>query len=129
MADLERARQLGEREDGLAVVVVSRTDGTPVVSVVNAGVVEHPVTSQLVVGFVARGGARKLSHLRERPRVTVLFRSGWEWVAVEGEADLVGVNDGLDGVAPVEVPRVLRTVYAAAATLAGIAATDRFDVP
>ena len=114
MADLDKARELGGREDGLAVVVVSRADGTPVVSVVNAGVVEHPVTGQQVVGFVARGGARKLSYLRARPSLTVVFRSGWEWVAVEGEAELVGLTDALDGIAPDEVGRVLRTVYAAA---------------
>lgn len=114
MADLDKARELGGREDGLAVVVVSRADGTPVVSVVNAGVVEHPVTGQQVVGFVARGGARKLSYLRARPSLTVVFRSGWEWVAVEGEAELVGLTDALDGIAPDDVSRVLRTVYAAA---------------
>ena len=114
MADLEKARELGRREDGLAVVVVSRADGTPVVSVVNAGVLEHPVTGEDVVGFVARGEARKLSYLRERPHVTVVFRSGWEWVAVEGEAELLGAHDALDGVAPEDVALVLQAVYVAA---------------
>jgi hypothetical protein len=111
---LEKARELGGREDGLAVVVVSRPDGTPVVSVVNPGVLEHPVTGQEVVGFVARGGARKLSYLRERAHVTVVFRSGWEWVAVEGEAELLGAHDALDGITPEDVTLVLRTVYVAA---------------
>ena len=79
------------------MVVVTRADGTPVVSVVNAGVLEHPVTGDPVVGFVARGDARKLPNLRARPRVTVVFRSGWDWVAVEGDAELAGANDPLEG--------------------------------
>ena len=114
MVGLDRARELGDREDGLAAVVVTRADGTPVVSVVNAGILEHPVRGDTVVGFVARGGARKLPNLRARPHVTVVFRSGWNWVAVEGDAELAGVNDRLEGVDPHEVPRLLRTVYAAA---------------
>jgi hypothetical protein len=49
-----------------------------------------------------------------RPRATVVFRSGWEWVAVEGDADLVGPDDPLEGVPARDVPRLLREVYAAA---------------
>jgi hypothetical protein len=54
---LDRAQELGAKEDGLAVVVTSRADGSPQVSVVNAGVLAHPVTGERIVGFVARGGA------------------------------------------------------------------------
>lgn len=78
MADLDRARELGARESGLAVAVTSRADGSAQASVVNAGVLDHPVTGEPIVAFVARGGARKLANLRARPRVTVVFRSGWE---------------------------------------------------
>ena len=114
MADLERARSLGAAEDGLAVAITTRADGSPVASVVNAGVLAHPVTGEAVVGFVARGGARKLAHLRRRPRVTVVFRSGWEWVAVEGDATLAGAEDHLEGLGPGAVAGLLRAVYAAA---------------
>jgi PPOX class probable F420-dependent enzyme len=117
MADLpllDRAWELGAQESGLAVVVTSRADGTAQASVVNAGVLDHPVTGLRVVGFVARGGARKLAHLRARPRVTVVFRSGWEWVAVEGDAELVGPDDDQQGVHSSEVARLRRSVYAAA---------------
>jgi len=72
------------------------------------------VTGGPVVGFVIRGGAKKLANLRVRPRGTVVFRSGWEWVAVEGEADLAGPDDPLEGVAPDQVLPLLRQVYAAA---------------
>ncbi|HUF84403.1 MAG TPA: pyridoxamine 5'-phosphate oxidase family protein, partial [Acidimicrobiia bacterium] len=78
---LDRARELGVREAGLGVVATTRADGSLPASVVNAGVLDHPVTREPVVGFVIRGGARKVTNLRARPRVTVVFRSGWEWVA------------------------------------------------
>jgi hypothetical protein len=111
---LERARELGARESGLAVVVTTRANGSAQASVVNAGVLDHPVTGELVVGFVARGGAKKLTNLRARPRTTLVFRSGWEWVAVEGAADLAGPDDVLEAWDTPDVARLLRQVYAAA---------------
>ena len=111
---LDRARALGVAESGLAVIVTSRADGTSPASVVNAGVLDHPVSGERIVGFVARGGARKLAHLRARPRVTVVFRSGWDWVAVEGRAELAGPDDTLEGFDPGDMPRLRREVYAAA---------------
>jgi PPOX class probable F420-dependent enzyme len=112
---LERARELGGREGGLAVVVTQRRDGSPHVSVVNAGVLAHPGTREDVVGFVVRGGARKLTNLRMQPRATVVFRSGWDWIAVEGNAELAGPDDDLEGLHADEMPRLVREVYAAAA--------------
>lgn len=114
MPSLDRARELAAQESGLAVVVTSRPDGSPQASVVNAGVLDHPVTGEPAVGFVARGAVRKVANLRAQPSCTVVFRSGWDWVAVEGQADLVGPDDHLEGVSADEVPRLLRRVYAAA---------------
>jgi PPOX class probable F420-dependent enzyme len=111
---LDRARELGARESGLAVVVTTRADGSPQASVVNAGVLDHPVTGESVAGFVARGGAKKLASMRVRPRVTVVFRSGWDWVAVEGDAELAGPDDVLERWESPDVSRLLREVYAAA---------------
>jgi len=111
---LDLARELGARESGLSVVVTSRAGGAAQTSVVNAGVLAHPMTGKRVVGFVARGGANKLNNLRARPRVTVVFRSGWEWVAVEGDAELVGPHDHMEGLERNGMPRVRREVYAAA---------------
>ena len=114
MIGLERVRDLAACESGLAVVITSRTDGSHQASVVNAGVLDHPVTGEPVVGFVARGAVRKLSNLRARPRVTIVFRSGWDWVTVEGQAQLAGPHDHIEGVQRTDVPHLLREIYAAA---------------
>lgn len=111
---LEHARSLGVAESGLAVVVTMREDGSAQASVVNAGVLPHPVDGEAVVAFVVRGQRRKLINLRARPRTTVLFRSGWDWVAVEGDAELAGLDDALSGLDRAGARMVLRAVYAAA---------------
>lgn len=112
-ADLELVRRLAAPERGLATVATTRADGSVQASVVNAGVVEHPVDGRPVVGFVTRGDSVKLRHLRERARTTVVFRSGWQWVTVEGVADLAGPDDPLAGLEPGTVPRLLRDVFSA----------------
>jgi hypothetical protein len=114
VAGLDRVRELGARESGLAIVVAGRSDGSPYASVVNAGVIDHPLTGEPVVAFVARGGTRKLPNLRRRPRVTVVFRSGWDWLAVEGDVELAGPDDVLPSIEPAEIPALLRLIYAAA---------------
>jgi hypothetical protein len=111
---LEQARQLAARESGLAVAIAFRIDGSVSASVVNAGMLDHPVSGVPIVGFVARGHAKKLTRLRARPEITIVFRSGWEWVAVEGVAELAGPADSLPGLASGDVPQLLRSVYAAA---------------
>jgi PPOX class probable F420-dependent enzyme len=105
--DLDDARALGAREAGLAVAITMRPDGTPRASVVNAGVLAHPRTGEQVVGFVSRGDARKLDDLRRDARATVVFRSGWDWLAVEGDATIIGPDDA-------DVLAAVRAVYAAA---------------
>lgn len=62
-------------------------------TVVNAGVLPHPVTGAPVVGFVVAGGARKLRHLRADARTTIVVRAGWQWAAVEGKAQIIGPDD------------------------------------
>jgi PPOX class probable F420-dependent enzyme len=114
MATLDRVRELAAREHGLAVVVTARADGSTPASVVNAGVVDHPVTGEAMVAFVARGGTRKLANLRTRPRATVVFRVGWEWVTVEGAAELIGPDDAVPGFDLGALPQLLRDVFTAA---------------
>jgi PPOX class probable F420-dependent enzyme len=111
---LQLVARLGGAEHGLAVVVTVRRDGEPSTSVVNAGVLSHPLTGEPVVGFVAQGGTAKLANLRRHPRATLVFRAGWEWVAVAGAVDLAGPDDALSGFDAGAVPRLLREVFHAA---------------
>ena len=112
--DIDRVRRLAVADHGLAVIATVRRDGSVQCSVVNAGVLDHPVMGEPVVAFVAIGGSRKLAHLRRTPRATVVFRAGWDWVAIEGPTSLAGPDDALDGVEPGAVPQLLRDVFTAA---------------
>ena len=114
-AELDRARTLGAQETGLAVVTTLRADNTTHSSIVNAGVLAHPLTGEPVIAFVSRGAVLKLRHLRARPRATIVFRSGWDWVAIDGDAELAGPDDPMDGLDAAATGRLLRAVYAAAA--------------
>ena len=117
-ADLDLVRRLAAADQGLAIVATARADGTVQASLVNAGVIAGPDGADShnpgdVVGFVARGGTAKLRNLRDRPRATVVFRAGWEWVSVEGAVRIVGPDD--PGGTDPEVLRVLlREVFTAA---------------
>jgi PPOX class probable F420-dependent enzyme len=114
MATIEYVHELVQRDHGLAVVVTQRADGSPQASIANAGVLAHPVRGSAVVGIVVRGDTRTHANLRRRPRATVVFRAGWEWVAVEGPVDLAGPDDPLEGFDAGGVPRLLRDVFSAA---------------
>ena len=96
------------------MVATRRPGGATQASVVTAGVMEHPIGGGPVVGFVARGRTVKLANLRRDSQITVVFRSGHEWVAVEGRADLVGPDDDFPGFDKASVPRLLRDVFTAA---------------
>jgi PPOX class probable F420-dependent enzyme len=89
---LAEAADLGRRENGLAVISTSRADGTIQSSVVNAGVLAHPLTGEQVLGFVTYGKV-KLANLRRRPDLAATFRAGWQWATVEGRAQLFGPDD------------------------------------
>jgi PPOX class probable F420-dependent enzyme len=114
MAQLDDFSRLAAQEQGLVAVTTARGDGTPQVSVVNAGVLEHPGDGSATVGLVARGDALKLRLLRRRPAVAVTVRSGWQWVTIEGAAELAGPDDPHPAVALGDVPALLRAVFTAA---------------
>src|SRR4029079_16303127 len=103
---LELIARYGARERWLAVLVTLRPDGEPSTSVVNAGILAHPVPGREVGAFVARGATAKLANLRRRPRATLVFRAGWEWVAVTGPVELVGPDHHLTGLAADALPRL-----------------------
>ncbi len=100
-------------EQGLVVVATARADGTIQSSVVNAGVIPHPVTGADVFAFVTYGRA-KLQNLRRRPWTAVTARSGWRWATVEGTVEIAGPDDALPGVAEEQIPSLLRDVFTAA---------------
>ena len=44
----------------------------------------------------------------------LVFRAGWEWVAVEGEVELVGPDDAVAGMEADDVRLLLRAIFTAA---------------
>ena len=102
-ADLDLVRRIGPGESWLAVVAITRPDGSVHTSLVNAGVLDDPDSGQPCVGFVVRANSRKLAHLQRSGRAAVVFRSGWEWATVEGAARVAGSD-----------PKLLRDVFMSA---------------
>lgn len=89
---LDEAAALARDEHGLAVVATLRADTTIQSSLVNVAAMAHPSTGDAVLAFVTYGPV-KLRNLRARPTITVTFRRGWQWAAVEGIAELAGPDD------------------------------------
>lgn len=114
MADVADFERLAGREHGLSVVSTLRADQTIQATVVNCGVLDHPVRGAPVVGFTTRGNSRKLVNLRARPRLAATVRVGWEWVTAEGPIELAGPDDPLDGLGPDGLRLLLRAVFSSA---------------
>ena len=114
MANIEDFKKLVAGDHGLVVVSATRNDGTIASSVVNAGVLAHPVTGDAVVGMVIRGGVKKLAYWRERPYANVVIRSGWQWAAVEGRVDLIGPDDPEPSIDGNGLRLLLREIFTAA---------------
>jgi PPOX class probable F420-dependent enzyme len=114
VATVDDIRKLVSMDHGLASLSIVRRDGSVQSTVVNAGVIDHPVTGAPIAAFVGRPATHKITHLRANPMATLLWRAGWAWVAAEGSVELVGPDDALDGIGPDDVPGLLRTIYAAA---------------
>jgi len=113
MTTLSDAEAIGSRDKFLAVISTARADGSIQSSLVNAGMLADPAGGQRVVGFVTYGPA-KLANLRARPQVTVTFRAGWEWAAVEGRAQIIGPDDPAPGVDAERLRLLRREVFTAA---------------
>jgi PPOX class probable F420-dependent enzyme len=113
-AGLERLEELASQDRHLAVLITQAADLAPQVSVVNAGIVDHPADGAPAVALVARGRTAKLRNLRDRPDATLVFRAGWEWAAVRGPVELAGPDDPHPW-SDVETQRqLLRSIYHAA---------------
>lgn len=114
MTDLARFEALVPLDHGLSVVVARRADHTPHTTVVNAGILPHPVTGDRAVAFVSAGGACKLAYLRADPTIAVVVRAGWQWTAVEGRAQLIGPDDPHPEVDDERLRLLLREIFSAA---------------
>ena len=114
MTDIADLEALLASETGLAVVTTLRADGRPLSSVVNVGVIDHPATGDRVVAFVANGSSARLGHLRRRPTINVLVRRGWQWAAIDGDAQLIGPDDPYPGIDGEALRLLLRGVFRAA---------------
>lgn len=110
---VEDAVALAEQDNGLAVVSTLRPSGTIQSSVVNVGLLAHPVSGDRVLGFVTYGKA-KLGNLRARPQVTTTFRQGWQWATVEGTADIAGPDDPQSWLDDERLRTLRREVFVAA---------------
>ena len=113
MTSLGDAVELASSESGLAVVSTVRGDGTVQASLVNAGVVPHPVTGEPTLAFVTYGRV-KWANLRARPQIAVTFRNGWRWATVEGNAELAGPDDPQPWLNGDGLRLLLREVFSAA---------------
>ena len=114
MTDVSAFAALIGQDHGLCVLSTLRRDGSIQSSLVNAGVLAHPLTGEQVVGLVAIGGSLKLANLRADPRTTVVARAGWQWASVEGEAQLIGPDDPHPDIDEQALKTLLRNVFSGA---------------
>lgn len=111
MPSLDSVRSFLADETGLTVVSTTQANGDVLSSVVNCGLIDHPVSGDSCVAFVSMGTAARLGHIRRGSAVTAAIRRGWKWVSVTGQADLIGPGDSQDA----EALRVLlREIFVAA---------------
>jgi PPOX class probable F420-dependent enzyme len=111
--DLDPVRRIVTQDSGLASVAVVRADGTPHTSLVNAGVLDHPITGEPVVGYVTYGPV-KLRNLRARTATSILWRAGWRWAGAEGTSELIGPDDPAEGIDAEALRVLLRAVFTGA---------------
>ena len=114
MTELSAFADLAAADHGLVVFTTTRANGSVQASMVNAGVMPHPLTKEPVVALVAIGGARKLANLCADPRTAVVARNGWQWATVEGSAHLIGPDDLHPDVDEERLRVLLREIFTAA---------------
>ena len=114
MTDLKSFADLVSLDYGLSVAVNLRRNGTPQATVVNAGVLPHPVTGAGAIGFVSPSATAKLANLRVNPTVSLTIRSGWQRATVEGSAQLIGPDDPHPDIDDERQRLLIREIFAAA---------------
>ena len=114
MASLDTVRAYLTEEHGLAVVSTVQADGSVLSTLVNCGVIGHPVSREPRLAFVSVGGAARLSHIRRGSPLTAAIPRGWNWVSVTGAAELIGPADNTAGLEPDRIRILLRDIFTAA---------------
>jgi len=114
MTDLSDFERVAGADAGLCVAISTRPDGTAHASVVNAGVLTHPLSGLAAVGLVAAGGSRKLANWRRNAHATLVAKHGWQWCAVEGAVDIFGPDDVHPNVDSQRLRTMLRDIFTAA---------------
>ena len=89
MSDIEIFSNYLSEETGLATISTTQEDGRVLSTVVNCGMIKHPLTGDACVAFVSGGNAARLKHVDRGSQVTVSVRRGWAWSSATGPADLI----------------------------------------
>ena len=114
MASLEEVKQYLSTDTGLAVISTTQRDGRVLSSLVNCGVIAHPVSGEARVAMVSGGKAARLDHVRRGSEVTVAVTRGWNWVGVTGPAELIGPADQAAEVDADATRLLIREIFTAA---------------
>jgi hypothetical protein len=111
---IEQIRRTAGAERGLGIISVARADGSVQSTLVNAGVMNHPVTGEPTLACVVRASAIKLRLLRNHGMATLTFRTGWRYAAAEGRTSIIGPDDPAPGFDAERLRLLLREVFTAA---------------
>ena len=114
MSDIETFSNYLLEETGLATVSTTQADGRVLSTVVNCGMIKHPLTGSTCVAFVSGGNAARLKHVDRGSQVTVSVRRGWSWSSATGPADLIRSESLPEGINAEEMRLLLREVFHAA---------------
>ena len=114
MSDIEIFSNYLSEETGLVTVSTTQVDGRVLSSVVNCGMIEHPLTGATCVAFVSGSKAARLKHIDRGSQVTITARRGWAWSSVTGPADLIRPEQVPESIDKEQMRLLLREVFHAA---------------
>ena len=114
MSDIEIFSNYLSEETGLATVSTTQADGRVLSTVVNCGMIEHPLTGDVCVAFVSGSKAARLKHIDRGSQVTISVRRGWAWSSATGPADLIRPEKLPEGINTEQMKLLLREVFHAA---------------
>ena len=114
MSDIEIFSNYLLEETGLATVSTTQKDGRVLSSVVNCGMIEHPLIGGTCVAFVSGSNAARLKHIERGSQVTITARRGWAWSSATGPAALIRPECLPENIDAEQMRLLLRDVFHAA---------------